>query len=1513
VVFTQQDDIATELLEGQGINSVRVPDTQTAMRKLASGAGDAAVVAKSVGLYVVREQGIKNVEAMGSAFPQQQYCFAVRRNRTDGLLGKLNEGLTILKYNGEQEHIAGKWLSPWESKSNGVALRIVLVVVGSLLTLLSAAFVWSWMLRRKVRERTLSLQERTLSLQTELSERRRAEQRILKLNRLYAVTTEVDKLIVRIRDRETLFSEICRVCVEHASFPLAWVGMIDESAHRVRPVVHAGPDGEYLESIQISTLEEAPEGRGPGGTAAREGRPAFSKDIESDSAMAPWRDIAGIHHYRSCAAFPLKTGTRTVAVLCLYASEPHFFDDEEERALLSEVAGDISFALKVIEGEQRRTSIEAALHQSEERFRTAFEQAGAGMALCDTETRVQMANPALCKMLGYTAEEFVGMKLVSPELTHPDDLEISQRNRLRLLNGELGPACLDKRYLHKDGHSVWTIAAPATVRDQAGNPTHFITQLQDITERKRAEEELRQANETLQAIIRTSPVATMVHSFDETVLAWNTSCERLFGWTAEETIGRYNPIFATINQEEFRANRAKLYRGESILNKEVCRPRKDGTPVYVSLSAAPLLDQEGRITGTVTVYVDLTERKRTEQELRQACDTLEAVFRASPVPIVAHDVNGSIAAWNNACESVFGWRAEEVLGRPNPLLPPDRKNEFWEHREIVSRGERIMNKEVVRRRKDGTLVDVSLSVAPLGFIEGRYFRSVAVYVDLTDRKRAEEELRQTYITLESIFRASPAAIVVIDADHNVAAWNKAAEQIFGWTAEEAMGQELPIVLSDSQSIALAREYHRGMLEGGSLFNEELKAQRKDGTLLDISVSGAPMCDGMGRVTGGVAVISDITERKRAQEELRQAYETLEGIFSASPAAIVVIDPDFRVCAWNNAAEHMFGWTAEEVMGQELPTVPESVRSKAREDRDRLLRGEALSVETIARRKDGTIIDLNVSGAPMRDAEGKYARCVTVFTDITERKRAQRELREAYETLATTLRTSPIALLTVDLEGNVTAWNQASERLFGWTAEEVLGRPLPIIPGDPDAVHRSVQERVRQGEMRVNTELKRQRKDGTLLDVSFSMAPFLDASGQIKGALAAYIDLTERKQLEAQLLQSQKLESIGRLAGGVAHDFNNLLTVINGYIELLLNRGEMAGTAHEWLQEVRKAGEQASSLTRRLLAFSRRQVLQPSVFSLNDVVNDMKEMLQRLLGEDVELITELHSALWNVKADRGQFQQVIMNLAVNARDAMPGGGKLTITTANFETSSTPDGKASGESEPQVVLTVMDTGCGMDEETLRRIFEPFFTTKEAGRGTGLGLSTVWGIVNQSGGQLKVQSEPGKGTTFRVWLPRADETIVTEQAPETGVVTGGTETILLVEDQPQLRHLTSHILQGYGYNVREVANGKEALSFFEQNGELIDLVLTDIVMPGITGIELGRQLRSTHPEIKILYMSGYTDDVVLRQGGGGPGNAYLEKPFTPEGLVRKIRQVMEASGEVYGPGSLSSGASVPSARDL
>jgi signal transduction histidine kinase len=437
----------------------------------------------------------------------------------------------------------------------------------------------------------------------------------------------------------------------------------------------------------------------------------------------------------------------------------------------------------------------------------------------------------------------------------------------------------------------------------------------------------------------------------------------------------------------------------------------------------------------------------------------------------------------------------------------------------------------------------------------------------------------------------------------------------------------------------------------------------------------------------------------------------------------------------------------------------------------------------------------------------------------------------------------------------------------------------------------MRETVLQGQAFANKELKRQRKDGTLLDVSLSVAPLRDAEGSITGVLAVYADDTERKRLEAQLLQSQKLESVGRLAGGVAHDFNNLLTVINCYGDLLLQQVQDRPSLRQGLEEIRKAGTQAASLTRQLLAFSRRQVLQPKVFSVNDVIEDMRDMLQRIIGEDIELEIKLDDTVATIKADPGQLQQVVMNLVVNARDAMPNGGKLTISTLGCDAPEQQTAVYEESAGRHVMLAVSDTGTGMDEETQRRVFEPFFTTKAAGTGTGLGLSTVWGIVKQSGGHITFSSQQGKGTTFRIYLPCTEEPERQRSMPAAGASVGGTETLLLVEDQPQLRLLTSRILSGYGYKVLEAADGMEALRICEQNDGLIQLVLTDVVMPGVTGIELGKRLKELNPVLKIVYMSGYTDDVILRQGTLEPGAAYLEKPFTPEGLAGKVREVLSA----------------------
>jgi signal transduction histidine kinase/CheY-like chemotaxis protein len=416
------------------------------------------------------------------------------------------------------------------------------------------------------------------------------------------------------------------------------------------------------------------------------------------------------------------------------------------------------------------------------------------------------------------------------------------------------------------------------------------------------------------------------------------------------------------------------------------------------------------------------------------------------------------------------------------------------------------------------------------------------------------------------------------------------------------------------------------------------------------------------------------------------------------------------------------------------------------------------------------------------------------------------------------------------------------------------------------------------------------------------APTIDKDGSvIWHGIAA--DITDQKQAEAaliaseeQLRQSQKLESIGILAGGLAHDFNNMLTAINGYSELIIRKLPVDDPIRKQVEEIRKAGERSAELTRQLLAFSRRQILQPTMLDLNGVVTDTSSMLKRLLGEDITITTKLTHDLWKIKADQGQLTQVVMNLMINSRDAMPDGGAITIETANVELdrehsrthpSSTPG--------PYIMLRITDTGVGMDDETRQRVFEPFFTTKPVGRGTGLGLSTVYGIVKQSGGNIWVDSEPGKGATFTIYLPQAaDEAQRTRADSEQSQPHSGSEKVLLVEDEASVRGLAREILEACGYEVFEASNGHEAFDRFERECVEIDLLITDIVMPGMSGRELSEKVASRCPHIKVLFTSGYTDDAIIRHGIVDQGKNFLQKPFTFDGLARKVRAVLDESGK-------------------
>jgi PAS domain S-box-containing protein len=513
-------------------------------------------------------------------------------------------------------------------------------------------------------------------------------------------------------------------------------------------------------------------------------------------------------------------------------------------------------------------------------------------------------------------------------------------------------------------------------------------------------------------------------------------------------------------------------------------------------------------------------------------------------------------------------------------------------------------------------------------------------------------------------------------------------------------------------------------------------------------------------------------------------------------------------------------------------------------------------------------------------------------EVAERKVAEDEAADVNRRLQAVIDASPLAIIRVDPGGSVVNWNRAAERIFGWKQEEVLNRSLPRIPDEASSPFRELLSGNDGSEPLVGHETRRRRKDGKMVDLRVWTAPLRSAAGGIRGNIAIVADFTEQLQLEQQLTQAQKMEAIGRLAGGVAHDFNNVITIISGYGHMLFEGNKDKPDLREAAQEVLKASDRAATLAGQLLAFSRRQVIQPKLLDLNTVVRDIERMLARVIGEDIELRTVLDPDAGPVRADPGQLEQVLLNLVVNARDAMPACGKLTLETANVDLGEAYARIHAGvEAGPYVMLAVSDTGTGMDAETRAHMYEPFFTTKERGKGTGLGLSTVYGIVKQHGGDIWVYSEPGRGTTFKIYLPRVGVAAAAEE-PSKAVAPSptGTETVLLVEDEGGVRKLIRDVLDQHGYQVLEAASGEGALEASETYEGRIDLLVTDLVMPGMNGRDLAEALVLLRPELKVLYLSGYTDHVAFTQEAIEQSAQFLEKPFSPETLAQKIRDVLD-----------------------
>jgi len=939
-----------------------------------------------------------------------------------------------------------------------------------------------------------------------------------------------------------------------------------------------------------------------------------------------------------------------------------------------------------------------ALHESLDRFKYVFEASNVGKSIT-LPTGELNANEAFADFLGYTQEELKGRKW--QDLTPAEDVETIEKEISPLLSGEKNTTRFEKRYVHKNGNLLWADVSASIRQDNQGNPLYFMTTVVDITEKKRTEEALRKSEEYQRAIIDCSPVALYTIDPDGYVISWNTSAEKIFRWTAEEVIGKPLPIVSTDKRDEFNELRQSVLEGDTFIGKELVRSKKDGTTVPISLSVAPIKNDQGETVGILSAAEDIREQKRSRLRI--------------------------------------------------------------EHLNQVLRALRDINQLIVRERNRESLIreGCRLLVANRGY---------------------------------------PSAMIILTDEK---------EQPSTWAAE-----------------------------GFAADSGELTSMLEKGTLL-------PCCS-HARNEKGVLLVED---RKVV----------------CSGCPVVETCSDSRsLCTPLFHGKKVFGYLAVAVEKQ-------------------------------------LVIDEEEKNL-FNEIAGDFAYALNVMDIEEAQKTGEVALHESESRFRLFAESAPVGIVVSDENDNTLYMNSKFTEIFGYALDDMPSVEQWWLLAYPDE---TVREEVREQWQKAVDKAKKNRseieplehpvtcKDGSVREIEFRMA----TTGTMN--VIVFTDITERKKMEAehgklqsQLLQAQKMESVGRLAGGVAHDYNNMLSVIIGYAEFAIKETGPDHLLYSDLKEILSAARRSADITRQLLAFARKQTIHPEVLDLNETFETMLKMLRRLIGEDIDLSWQPGYDLWSVNIDPSQLDQILANLCVNARDAIPGVGKITIETENIsfneEYCAVHPGFIPGE---YVLLAVSDDGQGMDKQTLNNIFEPFFTTKEIGKGTGLGLAMIYGIVKQNKGFINVYSEPGEGTTFRIYLPKHGGRTVKVEALETEEIPAGNgETVLIVEDELSILRLVKTMLERLGYSVMEASTPNEAIRLAKEYSHPIHLLVTDVVMPDMNGQHLAEQLSEDHPQLKVLFMSGYTANVIAHRGVLDEGVEFMQKPFSNRDLAAKVRKILD-----------------------
>jgi two-component system, cell cycle sensor histidine kinase and response regulator CckA len=927
--------------------------------------------------------------------------------------------------------------------------------------------------------------------------------------------------------------------------------------------------------------------------------------------------------------------------------------------------------------------------------------------------------------------------------------------------------------------------------------------------------------------------------------------------------------------------------------------RRDGTEIEVAVFTRFL--RYGGRDAALTAAIDLTERKRVEDELRRTQRFLDTIVENMPTTLIVKDARSlRLVMANKAAEDLFGIPRVDLIGKTGG----DALGQVADAFAPVAGGNRAgqPSSSDPARRIDTPhkgMRDIVTKRIILCDEGGRPEYILAVVEDVTERKRAEDELRRAQEFLNAVIENVPTMLFAKEArGQRYVLVNRAGEQLLGISRDEMIGKTDRDLFPEAQaSLSSARE--REVLEADRVEAVHMEAIHTHHSGVRLVITRRlviPGSDGTPEYLLGV--IEDVTERKRAEDDLRRTRSFLDTVIENVPATIIVKEAsgDRRYVLVNRAGERLFGLSREQVIGKTAFDCFAPRRAELIDARDRhlLARGEQVFDEDTVEMPGGENRHLTSRRLLIRGEDETPQYLLVVIDDVTEQRRAKEQLIEANETLQAVINASPVAIVGTGPSGVIMTWSGAAENIFGFTAEEAIGSALTDLVPPADSQERfghSIAGAFAGARVRGLVE-QRRRKDGIMVDVQVAAAPVYAEDGAIRHVVVAIEDITRRKALEDQLRQAQKMEAIGQLTGGLSHDFNNLLAIIIGNLDLLRAEIGWNADAAELLDEALQASLQGADLNRRLLAFARRQPLQPKQVDLNDLIAGTAKLLRRTLGEHIEVALAMSSDLWPVRVDPTQLESALTNLAVNARDAMPGGGRLTISTRNI---GIDEDYAASQADVTpgdfAVLEVSDTGIGMPPDVVARVFEPFFTTKGKEKGTGLGLSMVFGFVKQSGGHVQVYSEVGVGTTLRIYLPRTEGATNEAAATTTLVAPRGHETVLAVEDNEGLRRLLVKQLADLGYRVLEAATAPAAIEILKRKDK-IDLLFTDIVLPGgMNGWELARAAAELRDDLKVLFTSGFPEAVFGPDGVLPQGASLLSKPYRSDELARRLRESLAA----------------------